>query len=523
VTQAPLSKFKELIVTSPMLRRGLHNMSMLKTVPDGTKARECEWIKLREPPPVSYVPVKDEVQDEVARMCSMEIKTTIEKDTMLNFSVWQENGTCKAFLMHVTAVIDAIKKRGHFEDYKKAAWKYKEAKEAVESARAGLSLLENSIRKANKEKKKTKEKTKEGKNVALANAPEPKSAAREAEVAPVADDQMKASFSSNLEKAKQSQRIAKGAMTAAASKMFLFYSNLLSPESKYAWNKIISKQTEGNPYINLQDDTLEGPRGMLHQLFHDCVMFHLLTVFPINAAEQEKYYILNVLKKPQCINVHQFVRWVEQLNAYIAQMPCFYYSPHANASTKPENYPFPVAELGAHVLRMCPLPWQDQYNLNQKGMTPMDMRMLLTLLEAIERICTHEKGKLDEESEKSSYKGKKGKKRPGTDPTAGVPKKVWFEKHCGLCKKHGGAHNTHTTRECHKYEKDGTEKSSFRAAKKGGKKNYPVNQNFAQLTKKIKKLEKALKKSRKKARNAAMRIAIPTPNRKLGWVALGKS
>jgi hypothetical protein len=97
-----------------------------------------------------------------------------------------------------------------------------------------------------------------------------------------------------------------------------------------------------------------------------------------------------------------------------------------------------------------------------------------------------------------------------------VPKKVQFEKHFDLCKKHEGAHTTHTTHECRKYEKDGTEKSSFRAAKKSGRKNYPVNQNFAQLTKKIEKLEKALKKSRKKVRNAITRIAIPTPNRKLG-------
>jgi hypothetical protein len=125
-------------------------------------------------------------------------------------------------------------------------------------------------------------------------------------------------------------------------------------------------------------------------------MFHLLTAFPINVAEQEKYYITSVLKKPQCVNICQFVRQVEQLNAYIAQMPCFYYSPHANASTKPENYLFPKAELGAHILRMCPLAWQDQYNLNEKGMMPLDMRTLLTLLEAIECICTHEKGKLNE-------------------------------------------------------------------------------------------------------------------------------
>jgi hypothetical protein len=47
-------------------------------------------------------------------------------------------------------------------------------------------------------------------------------------------------------------------------------------------------------------------------------------------------------------------------------------------------------------------------------------------------------------------------------------------------------------------KKDGKEKSSFRAAKKGGYKNNPVNQNFTQLTNKIEKLEKGLKKSGKK-------------------------
>jgi hypothetical protein len=182
-------------------------------------------------------------------------------------------------------------------------------------------------------------------------------------------------------------------MTAAANLMFTFYSNLLSPKSKYAWNKIVIKQMESNPFVNLQGVSMEGPRGMLHELFNDCMVFHLLTAFPINAAEQKKYYISNVLKKPQRIIVRQLVPRVEQLNAYIAQMPCFYYSPNANTSTKPENVLFTEAELGAHVLRMCPLQWQDQYNMNKKGMMPMDRCWLLTLLEAIECVCTYEKGK----------------------------------------------------------------------------------------------------------------------------------
>jgi hypothetical protein len=288
-------------------------------------------------------------------------------------------------------------------------------------------------------------------------------------------------------------------MTAAANLMFTFYSNLLSSESKYTWNKIIVEQMESDPFVNLQGVSLEGPRGMLRNLFNNCVMFHLLTAFPINATEQEKCYISNVLKKPQRINVCQFVRRVEQLNAYISQMPCFYYSPNANASTKPENFPFTEAELGAHVLHMCPIQWQDQYNMNKKGMRPMDMHSLLTSLEAIERVCTYLKGK-SESSKKSSHKSEKGKKCPGTKATVRVPKKVCFEKHCDLCKKHGGAYTTHNTRECRRFEKDGKEKSNFHAAKKGGKKGNSIKSNFAQLTEKIEKLKKALKKSGKKGK-----------------------
>jgi hypothetical protein len=151
---------------------------------------------------------------------------------------------------------------------------------------------------------------------------------------------MKDGFQVDLEKAKQTRETAQGAMTTAANLMFTFYLNLLSPESKYAWNKIVVEQTESNPFVSLQGVSLEGPRGMLHDSFNDCVMFHLLTVFPINAAEQEKYYISSILKKPQRVNVHQFVHRVEQLNAYISQMPCFYYSPNAS-TTAPMQTPAP--------------------------------------------------------------------------------------------------------------------------------------------------------------------------------------
>jgi hypothetical protein len=58
----------------------------------------------------------------------LEIKTTLEKDTTLNFPVWHKNGTQEAFLMHVMAVLDIIKKGCTFKDYKKAEKAYPEAR-----------------------------------------------------------------------------------------------------------------------------------------------------------------------------------------------------------------------------------------------------------------------------------------------------------------------------------------------------------------------------------------------------------
>ncbi len=274
---------------------------------------------------------------------------------------------------------------------------------------------------------------------------------------------------------------------------------MLSVEAKYVWNKIIKEQMEGNPYVDLQGISQKDPRGMSRQLFDDCVLFHLLTLFPINVAEQEKYYITNILKKPQCVNIPQFVRRVEQLNAFIAQMPCFFNRASVNANTKTKNVPFMEAELGSHVLSMCPIQWQDQHNLNKKGMMPMDLHLLLASFEVIECVCTHEKAK-PESSEKASHKGKHGKKHPGTKSTAKVPKKVRFKKHCNLCKRHGAVYTTHNTKDCCRYAKDGKEKSKFCANKKGSKKANSVNQNFVQLSKKLDKLKKALKKLSKKAK-----------------------
>ncbi len=210
-------------------------MSLSKSVPEGLNPRECKRTKLREPPPVPYIPKKDKVREEVAKLCQRQINTSLEKDTTLNFPLWQENGTREAFLMHVMAVLDAMKKRGHFSNYDKAQKAYKEAAKAAELVEAGLALLEGTSEKSSKRKLKKLAKAKEATKEALVKAQETKPETKEANEASAAtEDLMKAGFQVDLEKAMQAQETAQGAMTAAATLMFVFYLNLLSPESKYA-------------------------------------------------------------------------------------------------------------------------------------------------------------------------------------------------------------------------------------------------------------------------------------------------
>jgi hypothetical protein len=165
---------------------------------------------------------------------------------------------------------------------------------------------------------------------------------------------------------------------------------------------------------------------------------------------KKKYYLSNVLKKPQRVGVHLFVQHVEQLNAYVAQLPCWYYNPSYNPGTTLVNVLFTEADLASHLLRMCPHQRQDQYNLQEKGMTPVDMHSLQASLKTVEHVCTLEKAHA-QSGKKASWKSKAGTKQPSTGATKQVPKKVCFEKSCKLCKKHGGTHTTHTTKDCHRY------------------------------------------------------------------------
>ncbi len=73
---------------------------------------------------------------------------------------------------------------------------------------------------------------------------------------------------------------------------------------------------------------------------------------------------------------------MEQLDSYLETLPCLFYSPKANPTTK-EVLPLDDADLATHLLCMCLARLQAQYNLS-KNTTPASTRALLLVLESIE-------------------------------------------------------------------------------------------------------------------------------------------
>ncbi len=96
------------------------------------------------------------------------------------------------------------------------------------------------------------------------------------------------------------------------------------------------------------------------------------------------------------------------------------------------------------------------------------------------------------------------KHRKGGGSGGPAPKKACSAKYCKWCKAAGGAHQTHNTIECCRFDKDGKEvgkpSKPFDFAKKPWKKGGGDSGQMAYLTKKFKKLEKKLKKSKKAAK-----------------------
>jgi hypothetical protein len=125
--------------------------------------------------------------------------------------------------------------------------------------------------------------------------------------------------------------------------------------------------------------------------FLDCLELHKLMVFGADASKRQRFYIQQVVRKPQRATVRQHIAQMGVLNDYVKHLPTLKNSSKAVPTTKKGNNPFSDSDLAAIVLLSVPMSWQNQYNLNHSTV-PKSTRTLLPDLEAIEQVMVEKKG-----------------------------------------------------------------------------------------------------------------------------------
>jgi hypothetical protein len=448
-------------------------MSEQSGIIKGLKDQECEKGAISRRPPIAYVPVINEIQEQLNNSLSGKRteKLTTPDGVTFHVGIWF-SGTAEQFLLHVKQAMHSVKRAGLVDEYYSAREKRINAHKEWDKTVSAIVKYE----KDNKE-----------------NGPYRNAEAVLKELKEERDALLEAQTEAEAER------------VVLADSIFTQYANLLSVEQRGAWEKIVEQKVDISGWTDLRGRKHTKKRGKTYKHFLECTVFHLQTVFDEDATECQQIYISSQLKKPQRVSVRAFFTRVEQLNNYVKYLPSIYNSPKATESTQ-LAVPYTEGQLAVQLLCMCPVHWQNQYDLNQNTI-PQDTRRLLAALENIEKLSTSStvpkspsNGNTGGNAKPNGNPEKGGKHKNGNSFADKIPKKARAEKHCNLCQKHGGTASTLSTSECTKYEKDGTLKAEW--GKKGPFKTTPKTKTvggnaFAQLAERMAKLEKSVKKSTK--------------------------
>ncbi len=113
--------------------------------------------------------------------------------------------------------------------------------------------------------------------------------------------------------------------------------------------------------------------------FQECLELHKLTVFSADTAKRQRFYIQQVVRKPQRATVWQHILLMGVLNDYIRHLPTLKDNPKAVRPMKKRNIPFGKADLATIMLASVPMLWQNQYNLNHSTVSESLVHFYWTL------------------------------------------------------------------------------------------------------------------------------------------------
>jgi hypothetical protein len=269
--------------------------------------------------------------------------------------------------------------------------------------------------------------------------------------------------------------------TVKAGLVYDLFRKTLKEDPELQWDRIVDDMHTKDPWEDLRGAKHDGLRRKSIASLWDCIDFHKLTVYTVDAAERQRFYILCNLRKPAKSSIRSHVTRMETLNKYLGLLPTIKNSPQAVASTELGNVPFNETTLASIVLTHLPAAWRAQYSLTHV-LVPESPRAILNDLEKIEKLFAEKaneaaranKAKVAAAAKAVEQVPRKGKRSNGGGPEKGTPKKGRTDKYCKWCKAVDGPYTTHNTTECRRFNRDGSQKDRlnkpFDSAKKPWKK-----------------------------------------------------
>ncbi len=269
------SSFKRLILQTAPWRA--YMMSSTKSN-ESLKDSECEKAQLAIRPPISYVPPTDlhgSIESET-------IKVKLPDGTTVSVKAFS-SGNNEDYILHWAAILRLFDQKGLKEDVEVRA----------KLARDQMGVLEDIHKMLGGSTAAGRKKT------------------------------MTDSEKLELEETEKLVSEAKAEFLKAVQKPFDLVRQLLIREARTQWDKIIKEMFDHDTWVGVNRKAREGPRMRTWKSLTDCIELHKLTVLPADAAEKQRFYVQQVVRKPQCIRIRQYILPMGVLNDYIAICPRF--------------------------------------------------------------------------------------------------------------------------------------------------------------------------------------------------------
>jgi len=205
----------------------------------------------------------------------------------------------------------------------------------------------------------------------------------------------------------------------------------LKEDPELQWDHIVDDMHAKDPWEDLRGAKHDGLHRKSMASLWDCINFHKLTVYSVNAAEKQRFYMLCNLKKTAKSSIRAHVTRMETLNKYLGLLPTIKNSPQAVTSMELGNVPFNETMLASIMLNHLPVAWRTQYALTH-ALVPQTPRAILVDLENIEKLFAekaNEATRVNKAKVTATFKEagehvlRKGKCVHGGGPEKGTPKK----------------------------------------------------------------------------------------------------